>query len=229
MNKITHHFQLGETLHRLLHYQNGSHSSLLVRVHGNEKDAGEVGVKWVQEQGGLFVDVDNPTREINFKLNDINIQFDPNRVFSITGIKKTLQEYESLCNQDVVAEIGKFQQALLKQCEKANAIVALHNNEDFNIHYYGASGENALACDKLHINNSLNPHNFIIVTQLSDFRLLKELNLSVVLECQHPTQDSGSLSEYCLKHNVRYFNIEAQFGCFQEQWEMLSGVMKLQD
>ena len=219
--------QIADSILRLIVYQRGKTNPFLIRLHGDEKEARQTGRWWVENNGGIFVDVDNKQREGEFNFNGMLIKFDPNRTFSKAGIKKTLEECESPCDSAVVAEIEKYAQALLEYCKKSPCIIALHNNQDFNINYYKKGGENYDPAIRIHINPNENPNNLVIVTEEADFIYLQKHDTNVVLECSDSQDHSGSLSKYCKREKIRYFNIETQHGELEPQKASLQLILKI--
>jgi len=216
---------VGDSLLRLTVYRNGASNPLFIRLHGDEKEAQQVGCWWVEHFGGLFVDVDHETRTAEFNYHDTVISFDPNRIFSKEGIKATLEDYQSSSSLEIIKEIEKYSRAILAYCDSVNCVIALHNNKDFNINYYVKGGENYDPAVRVHINPHENPNNLILVTSERDFNYLKKYNLNLISECVDSQDHTGSLSEYCKRKTIRYFNIETQHGELAKQKALLKLVV----
>ncbi len=224
MREQTYAVRLGDTTQHLVRYQHQHEQLFLLRLHGNEVDAQTVGRDWVLRQGGVFLDVVSSTREINFELAGAHFQFDPNRIFHEDGIKNTLRDYECDSALPVVAEVNKFAAAVVQQCQSQACIVALHNNQNYNLRYYLPGGACADAALDWFMNETISAHNFVLVTQVQDFKALKERGVNVVLERVDAALPTGSFSEYCFQKRIRYFNIETKFGDAAYQKQLLDTV-----
>jgi hypothetical protein len=160
-------------------------------------------------------------RLLYFKSNHKNYLFDPNRIFSKKGIRMTLKKYNKSYPKNLLNKIKKFSNKVLHISgiqKSSNHVIAIHNNRDgeFSI----LSFKDSPATSKIHVEESKDPDDFILVTKLSDFMFFKKHNQNVVLQ-SNSAPDDGSLSIYCQKKNIPYINIEAQNGHREIQTGML--------
>ena len=198
----------------------------LIRVHGDELSAKECSLAWLSEEGGEFIDIENPWREIRFEWDTAWHSVDPNRMFSASGIATSLQEQGSVPTDALLKAVKPLANQVGQLLQKANTVIALHNNEDFNIGYYQPDGECFESGLAVHQVDNMHPHDFVLVTQAADFERLKKSQMNVVLLNDAESDHAGSLSEYCTRLGQRYFNIEALRGHLQEQKQMLRLIME---
>lgn len=217
------HIPLGDDECRFFKFFKPGKKMFLIRVHGDEHDASSVGRWWINEFGGTFLDIDNDTREVRFYTGEHQVAFDPNRVFSPAGIKETLQKNGTLVRPHIVNAVKNFPQALVQEFMGKDHIIALHNNKEYTIQKY-VEGEYAHCAKDVRMAKPQSPQDFILVTKKKDFDALKDCN--VVLLSDTPDQE-GSLSSFCLKNNLRYFNIETKHGNMQQQKVLLGLISRI--
>jgi hypothetical protein len=198
---------------------------LLLHLHSDEVTAAETAYEAAHQWGIQFLQVQNErARLVSFRFNEKIIQFDPNRIFSDEGIRKTLQ----LSNGDypvaAFEEVTRFAQSLLSLFPVDKPVVALHNNTDgrFTILQYKEAGSG-----QVHVNDSMDVDDFFITNDEEIFNQFKEKNFNVVLEDASGMEEDGSLSLYCSRQGIRYINVEAQHGHRQEQQAMLDAVRQI--
>ncbi len=172
----------------------------------------------------------NGERLIKYKIKGKDYLFDPNRIFSSSGIKITILKYlehNKTPTQELENGLSLFADSLLKTIELKNPdcyIVAIHNNtnNDFSVIYY----KNSKDAEEVYINNNEDIDNFYIVTSKTDFRYFKSKNKNVVLQSAN-ANDDGSISIYCQKNNIKYINIEVQHGHKEQQIKMIKETYSL--
>lgn len=197
---------------------------ILLQLHSNETTAAAVAAEAAHRWGIPFLQIQNRQRRlISFLLGGKRFQFDPNRIFSNAGIKKTLQlsgRYSDVAHR----EVRRFSDSLLSMLTPLTPIVAVHNNTNgrLTIRQYRDAG-----IGPIHVNNEQDEDDFFITGDEEIFALLKAENFNVVLEKFSEVTDDGSLSKYCSRNNIRYINVEAQHGHLLEQAEMLNCVYRI--
>lgn len=160
-------------------------------------------------------------RLLEFKEKNKIYYFDPNRIFSKTGIIKTLKKYNTSYPKKIINKIAEFSDKILEITAIKNSskhIIAIHNNT--NGKFSAKSFNYYSRASKIYISKSKDPDDFFIVTQLSDFIFFKSQNQNVVLQSKSAADD-GSLSIYCQKNRISYINVEAQHGHKKQQILML--------
>ena len=98
-------------------------------------------------------------------------------------------------------------------------LIALHNN------FRGYNVNNELKKSQLYsIRKEQNPRDFIICTDLRDYKKLKQGPYNVVLQNVIEEENNGSLSWAALENGIRYINIESRLGWLSQQRKMLKFV-----
>lgn len=188
-----------------------------VHLHENESTALMAAKYYVNKEGGTIITLHHRgTRNITFTLHKVNYEFDPNRIFTDRGIKKTLTgfgHYSLAAHQQV-----KYLANEIKRWLPPGKIIAVHNNKEYSIREYFPHHHLAKDAKTYHYLPQSNYRNFYFVTQNNEFSRLKNLKFNVALQARH-AQDDGSLS-YFLAHK-NYVNIEAGYGQLQAQLQML--------
>ncbi|HHQ9287910.1 TPA: protein tyrosine phosphatase [Legionella anisa] len=188
-----------------------------VHVHHNEQTALKAAQAVIQKDGGSLITlVHSGGRNIVFHLNNQRYEFDPNRIFTDIGIKKTLSQfgpYTPRAHQEVNKLARKIKQLLPK-----GKVVAVHNNSTYSLKDYlpGKSLENDAQAIHMVPDNYF--RNFYLVTKINDFLRLKSQGYNGVLQKPSATDD-GSLSVYLAKSD--YINVEAGYDQLIEQIKML--------
>lgn len=208
--------------------QKSPHVNWLV-IHQDEKDAIDV-MRWaVKTFGGNSYLIQNKNRPHKRILKEIRgrnyFYYDPNRIFTDIGIRKTLAH----CNRHVKRIKRTGYQILKSQIRQGfvrflplnrkTYLVALHNNDKRSsisvLDYYRKKGFFIFRNPKEQIKN------FVIVTQKEDFEILMKNGINVVWQYVVNDQNNdGSLSIYCSQNKIPYINIEAVYGDKESQKKM---------
>ena len=65
-----------------------------LQLHDNETTGEEAAIKYLQQNGGVLLSIENNReRNVSFCLNGQTFTFDPNRIFTPTGLAATLQKF----------------------------------------------------------------------------------------------------------------------------------------
>lgn len=189
-----------------------------VHLHQNEHTALKAAKVVVEKKGGSVLTLVHPGgRNIRFCLHHKRYEFDPNRIFTDVGIKKTLKEngqYSSKAHQEVKKLANEIKRLLPK-----GKVIAVHNNQHYSLKDYYPGHEQAENAKKLTVPDKSSIRNFFVVTKLQDFMRLKRLNLNGIWQKPN-AKDDGSLSIYLAKKE--YINIEAGYNQLAAQIKMLS-------
>lgn len=195
-------------------------------MHENEKTSVEAAKQLMEQTGGRLLELHHGGgRLVTCEFQGKKYKFDPNRIFTPSGVEQTLKKYNAgSVPVDVQIEVYKFAEKLIKDfnLSEERLVIALHNNSEgsYSIDSYTAGGSEVTATEDLHINPHNDSDNFFYVTNREDFNELKKLQYNVVLQSKD-VPDDGSLSVYAGIHNIRYINPEAQDGHHHEQKQML--------
>lgn len=195
------------------------HGKTFVHLHQNEVTALRAAKEYISHHGGSLITLRHAgRRNIVFCINRNRYEFDPNRIFTDSGIRKTLKQFGPY-NQEAHREVKKFAKKILSLLPKNKKIIAVHNNnKEYSLREYFPDHPLAKDAKAFHYSPKTSFRNFYFVTQTKEYYRLKKLNFNVVLQARR-AQDDGSLSYYLKKNN--YINIEAAYNYLHQQIKML--------
>ncbi len=205
-------------------YESKIKNTIYFNIHDNENTSVEAARSVFNEIGGTLIEIQaQGKRLISFNSNKNIYKFDPNRIFSKNGIKKTLSACGRYSQNShiIIQEFASFiVDSLLINAE---TIVTLHNNSNlrYSINSYKKDGKYEKDALKININPNHDPDDFFYVTDGNCFQLLKEKKYNAVLQDNKNVSDDGSLSINCSKMKIQYINVEAEHGHLREQIDML--------
>jgi len=213
---INHKLMLGDSPVVIQHIIKGQ-GKTFIHLHHNENTAFKADKSVIQKEGGSLISlVHSGGRNIVFYLNNNRYEFDPNRIFTDQGIKKTLTQfgpYSSGAHKEVKKLAFKIKKLLPK-----GKVIAVHNNSSYSLRDYLPGHELAQDAKALHLNPKNHYRNFYLVTQNHDFLRLKTKGFNGILQKPSATDD-GSLSVLLAKND--YINVEAGYDQLLEQIKML--------
>lgn len=226
-------YQLGNNaVVTVLHEVAGS-NLLFFNMHDDENTAVEAGLRVIELRGGRLLELQHSgNRLVSFEIASNTYKFDPNRIFTPLGIKKTLDRYSQAAPSAVQA-VQSFSNSLIEDSRlgETELIVTLHNNGEgeYSAESYLPEGEYAIDAEAVHIQAGLDPDDFFFVTQDRLFQLFKSAGYNVVLQNNATVTDDGSLSVWAGRERIPYINVEAQHGHLAEQVEMVLEVYRIAD
>jgi len=233
-NSIVHQipYILGEQTIFFNTYEIRNKNITYFNMHDDENTAVEAAKSVIDKVGGKLIEIQaSGNRNISFNYQGESYKFDPNRIYTPNGIKKTLQDQGSYSQKgdSIVTQFASFIVDSLLVHTKT--IVALHNNteDNYSINSYKKGGIYQSDASEVSINLKLDPDDFFYVTDSIYFQSLKQKACNVLLQDNSQVTDDGSLSVYCGYHLIRYINVEAQKGHLEEQKKMLYSLQEVLD
>lgn len=212
---INHQVMVGDE--RVIVQQTPGKGNTYVHVHQNEQTALKAAKTIVRQQGGSLITLlHSGGRNISFHLNRQRYEFDPNRIYTNAGIKKTLAQY-SHYTPEAYREVKKLAQKI-KQLLPEGKVIAVHNNATYSLKDYLPGHNLAADAKAVHLSSEHYFRNFYLVTKTNDFVRLKTEGFNGVLQ-KKSAVDDGSLSIYLAKRE--YINVEAGYNQLGEQINML--------
>lgn len=188
-----------------------------IHVHQNETTALKAARFAISKQGGSLITlVHSGGRNIGFHLNNQRYEFDPNRIYTDKGIKKTLAQYSRYTPQ-AHQEVKKLA-TKIKELLPEGKVVAVHNNSSYSLKDYLPGHKLARDAKVMHMSPNNYYRNFYLVTQLQDYMRLKMDGFNGILQRSSATDD-GSMSILLAKST--YINVEAGYNQLAEQVKML--------
>ena len=201
----------------LIKQQSNGCGKAFVHLHQNETTALKAARAVVKTKGGSVLTlVHSGGRNVVFHLRHQRYEFDPNRIFTDRGIKKTLMKfgkYSPSSHREVKKLAPKIKSLL-----PPGKIIAVHNNETYSLKNYLPGHESACDAQALNINKRHFYRNFYLVTKQRDFVRLRQLNFNSIWQSDKAIDD-GSLSVFLGRN--RYVNVEAGYDQLAEQIKML--------
>lgn len=188
-----------------------------VHVHQNETTALKAAQVAIAKQGGSLLTLTHSGgRNIVFHLNNQRYEFDPNRIYTDKGIKKTLAQY-SRYTPEAHTEVKKLAKKI-KELIPEGKVVAVHNNSTYSLKDYLPGHKLAADAQVIHMSPNNYYRNFYLVTQFKDYLRLKMNGFNGILQRKSATDD-GSMSIFLAKS--QYINVEAGYNQLSEQVKML--------
>lgn len=216
--------KIGDSTIQAIVHKGISTSPSYFNMHDNENTAVEATKTIIAKQGGYFVELKaNGDRLIKFSIKEKSYTFDPNRIFTTVGIKKTLENYGNT-SSEAEKEVGNFAGNLIsKFFTNSEVIIAVHNNTDeqYSVKSYESGQEFEKDASQVYINPKKDIDDFFYVTAEKHFQMLKDKGFNVVLQNNVNVTDDGSLSVYCGNKKITYVNVESEHGHLEEQIKML--------
>ncbi len=190
-----------------------------VHLHENEVTALNAAKLFVDFEGGTLITLKHSgKRNIVFCLKKVRYEFDPNRIFTDTGIKKTLRQFGAY-SSEAHGEVKKLANKIVELLPSGK-VIAVHNNQSqsYSIKEYLPHPPLAHDVKALSYFAQSNHRNFYFVTAHKEYDRLRKLKFNVALQAITATDD-GSLSYYLARKN--YINIESGYDQLKEQIKML--------
>jgi len=223
-------YQLGDSLVFFFIGQNNFKGITYFNLHDDENTAVQAGKHVVEKVGGKIIEIRaSGKRNVSFSYKGKEYRFDPNRIYTPIGVKKTLKDqgYYSKIGDSIVTNFARF--IVDSLLINSKIIVTLHNSSDgkYSIEYYKKGGIYEKDASEVYINPKNDPDDFFYVTNEIYFKALKEKGYNVLLQDNRNVNNDGSLSVYCGYNHIQYINVEAQKGHLQEQQEMLFSLQEI--
>jgi hypothetical protein len=204
---------------------------VLINLHHNEATSLEAAQTVLSRKGGILIHIENGNeRLISFSLNGRKFRFDPNRIFTETGIRATLAKLNETVSPAAVSAVGRFAAFIRAKIPASiKTLVAVHNNEegDLSIESYIPGGELYREAQRVYRSPKQDADNFFLTTGSTLFSRLKAKQFNVVLQHGTRVKDDGSLSVYYARKKKVYVNVEAKHGLLDEQVSMLEALSGL--
>lgn len=212
---MNHIVMVGDEQVRIKHI--AGRGKTFIHVHHNEQTALKAAQAVIRKEGGSLITLEHSGgRNIVFHLHNKRYEFDPNRIYTDQGIKKTLSalsHYTPAAHREVKKLADKIKQLLPK-----GKVIAVHNNASYSLKDYLPGNSLEQDAQAIHILPRNYYRNFYLVTKIGDFLRLKSQGYNGVLQ-KNTATDDGSLSVYLAKND--YINVEAGYDQLIEQIKML--------
>ena len=201
--------------------KNGFSDVSYIFLHGDEETARMLLSEHIKGNKGRAFFIKSKEREVLLGPTMV----DPNRIFSRSGAKKALKKFkpdwEPKELDKFLTELDNSRNIFLFNLfpSEGGLLIALHNN------FRGYNVKDEINNSQSHsIKKDQNPRDFIICTDLKDYKKLEQGPYNVVLQNIMEKNNNGSLSWAALDNGVRYINIETRLGWLSQQRKMLKFV-----
>lgn len=218
-------FLIGDTNVHALVFQFRRPWPTFLNVHDDENTSVEAGKAVIGETSGRLIELAHSgRRHLRFTLDGAEFAVDPNRIFSDTGIRATLERqgrYSAAAHQAVRQFALQFLERFA--LDREPVIVALHNTVDgnYSIESYRPGAQHEAAAAALHVSTNRSRFDFFYVTDRRFFDYLQQRDYNVVLQNNATAPDDGSLSVYFATKGIPYLNIETELGQRERQIAMV--------
>ncbi len=216
--KIT---KYGESLH-----------TCCINVHDDEATAVEAARSVLERQGGVLIKIENNAkRNISFTFKGVKYIFDPNRIFSRTGIQNSLKANGKI-HPLAIVEVEKFAAKLLQLIpDSISCLIALHNNTDgdFSVRTYLPGGKRQTDAKQVYADEWQDIDDIALTTDQLIYDKMAAFGYNSILQDNLNVNKDGSLSVYYGEKNRRYINIETQHGKTAQYREMLKKLLSFLD
>ena len=137
---------LGDSLIEIVTLQYGERQDIvMLNLHDDERTSVEAAKLVLEKSGGYLVRIENDSqRLVSFTVQGKVVKFDPNRMFSVQGIRSTLEKHNRSYNPNVIPLIQRFAGFVIENIPgKPGTLIALHNNDTgrLTIHSYARGGD----------------------------------------------------------------------------------------
>jgi hypothetical protein len=204
-----------------------------VNVHDDEVTSVRAARALLEQQGGILIKIENQAqRNVNFPFKGVMYSFDPNRIFSRTGIGLTLRVSKGKINPLAITEVEKFATHLLELIpDSVSCLIALHNNTngDFSVKTYQPGGKRQTDAKQVYADSWQDIDDIALTTDETIYTKMAAFGYNSILQDNENVYKDGSLSVYYGERNRRYINIETQHGKTAQYGEMLSKLLYILD
>ncbi len=205
-------------------YERPGSGLVFVNLHDDENTCVEAAMLFLASHGGRLIELRHGRgREVVIRRAERMYSFDPNRMFSIEGLRKSLAHSKVISDEDLDLATGFAARviALIAPTEAA-PVIAIHNNtpdkltiQDFMPgEWYGPDSR------AVHIAPDRDPDDFFFTNSPWLYESLAALGYNVALMAENPP-DRGTLGYYINSLDGFYINVEAEHGHIKEQALML--------
>lgn len=224
LNTTRANLKLGDSsLNIVEHTVNSKPQMMFLNLHENESTsiealkiiADSIPIDYIYlEHGG--------ERRVGFSNEEKQYSIDPNRIYTETGRKATLDENDQLDEFSLQTSLNLAEQ-ICSKFRKGKAIISVHNNteDEYSILSYLPDGGEAQNTGLLFINDAADPDDFIYTTDSLVYEAAKRDCINVILQSEDNFVDDGSLSVYCELNNIQYVNVETEHGHLTEQIRLI--------
>ncbi len=205
-------------------YERPGSGLVFVNLHDNENTCVDAAMLFLASHGGRLIELRHGRgREVVIRRAGRMYTFDPNRMFSIEGLRKSLAHSNNISDDDLVLATGFAAKVIaLIAPTKDVPVIAIHNNSPDKLtirdfmpgEWYGPDSR------AVHIARDRDPDDFFFTNSPGLYESLAGMDHNVALMAKRPP-DRGTLGNYINSLGGLYIIVEAEHGHIQEQTLML--------
>jgi hypothetical protein len=230
LSPVTHTLRLEDEKVWVNIYQRPGTNIQFVNVHDNENTSAEAAKSYILSHGGRLVELEHGRgRTIVIRRNGVLHRFDPNRMFSEAGLRRSLKYHRNLTDENFALATGFASDVVdFIEIEPGKPIIAVHNNTDGKLtindfkpgEWYGDDTR------EIFVNPAEDPDNFFYTNSPVLFKALKAMRYNVALMVDNPP-DRGTLANLVNARNGVYVLVEAEHDQLRRQIVMLEDLGRL--
>ncbi len=221
---VFHEVTLGDSTVAIEEHGGGDGLSILILGSG-DSTAYDVGVSFTAGNGGRMVAVrTNEDFRVSFSVEGGVYSFEPTRVFSVPGIRKSIGSQNTPAS---FFNVQAYADRILSIYEPDWIVVELtdHRPDDYSARSYQAGGDLADEALAVHVQPGVDPGDFFVAYDSEMYDVLRLAGLNVVRSNSQIAEDDGSLSVWAARNGMRYVRVEASYGHRTELRGMLEGLV----
>ncbi len=227
---ITHTLRLADEIIWVHEYNQPGGSFTFVSLHDDENTCVDATLNYISRYGGRMLELRHGRgREVVIRRNGVKEKFDPNRMFSPEGLRKSLRHYgnNSAANRKLGSKFAREVVDLIG-VEKNGTVITVHNNTEgkLTIHDFEPGGIYEEDTGEVHVDETRDIDDFFFTNSPDIFRRLVEMNYSIALRNDN-ILGRGTLGEYIHLAGGIYVTVETQHGHYKEQVQMLEDLGRL--
>lgn len=216
---------IGESTVNVVTYAAKERGQTWINVHENERTSVDAALGVIRRVGGKVVYLEHGGgRNITFSLGGEEYTVDPNRIYTETGIRATLENLGP-SSEEAIQEVQRFSRELISHfgLDTLHVALTIHNNTEggYSAQSYTAGEAYEGDAADVRIHDGVNTDDFFFITEESWVEPIASAGFNVVLQDNAEVTDDGSMSVYCGHLGIPYVNVEARHGHLEAQSAMI--------
>lgn len=230
VTSFTHTLRLADEKIWVHIYERPGSGLTYVSLHDDENTSAEAAIQIIMRHGGRLVELRHGRgRNVVIRKNGVKDSFDPNRMFSEKGLRRSLA-YSTAYSDANLALGTNFAAEVLNLIEYSpgEPLIAVHNNTQgkLTIHDFQEGEWYGPDTREVSISAGQDPDDFFFTNSPGLYEALAALGYNAALMADTPP-DRGTLGCYINSIDGLYVNVETEHGHLKEQIAMLEVLQRL--
>lgn len=230
LTPVTHTLRLEDEKVWVREYRRPGADLNFVNLHDNENTSAEAAKAYIRTHGGRLIELEHGRgRTVVIRRNGVLDRFDPNRMFTEEGLRRSLDYFHCLTDENLVLATDFARQVTdMIGLHEGKPVIAVHNNTPgkLTIHDFEPGEWYGDDTRDIFTNPAEDPDDFFFTNSPVLFRALKSLRYNVALMKENPP-DRGTLGNLVNARGGVYVLVEAEHGHLQRQIAMLEDLGRL--